>query len=429
MTRFQLIFTGLLVACAVFGVVLFATNRNNNSGTAPQVVMWGTVSSSQMSAFLSEVSLQYRDKVNISYVQKQSASFESDLIATLARGQGPDMVLLPQDLISKQFDKFYVLPYENYSERIFKDSFIEGSELYATPNGIVGIPFSVDPMVMYWNRDMFGDAGISLPPVSWTELYTLAPKLIQKDSNGNILRAMVAMGASTNIVHGKDMLALLAIQAGSNIVSRGTQGNLEATLNKGQGQVPGEQAINFYTEFSNPSKPAYTWNRSLGIDRDMFVAGKLAIYFGYASELSGIRSSNPNLNFDVAMVPQTTGKKATFGNMTGIAFLRTSPNVSTAISAAALLTGKDLQALWSSQTKLPPVRRDLLATTPGDAYLAVFYKSALMAKAWLDPYREATDGVFSRLVDNVTSGRYRASQAVGTANSEIDTFIRNNPQQ
>jgi multiple sugar transport system substrate-binding protein len=338
------------------------------------------------------------------------------------------MVLLPQDLILRQADKFALLPYENYSERTFKDSFIEGSEIYMTPSGIIGLPFSVDPIVMYWNRDIFGSAGVSLPPTSWTELYALAPKIISKDSNGNISRAMVAMGASANVAHAKEVISLLAIQAGTPIVARNAQGRVESAFARSAGQVPGEQAINFYTEFSNPSKPAYSWNRSLGLDRDLFLAGKLAMYFGYASEVAAIRAANPNLNFDVASVPQTASRKATFGAMTGFAFLKSSPNLAASVSAAALLTTAELQTLWASETNLPPVRRDLLGTTPANAFLAVFYKSALMSRAWLDPYREATSDVFTRLVDNVTSGRYRASEAVSTASSEIDALIRSNPQ-
>ncbi|MDP1625199.1 MAG: extracellular solute-binding protein [bacterium] len=426
MSRFQLIFTGVLIACAVFGVALFALNRTNNSGEAPQVVLWGTFPHSLMSGFLGDARLEYRDQLNVVYVQKQAATFESELIASLARGQGPDMVLWPQDLILKQADKFFVVPFENYSERTFKDSFIEGSELYLVPGGVIGLPFSVNPMVMYWNREIFGEAGVSLPPTTWNELYALAPKVIKKDVGGGISQAMVAMGSSANIVHYKDMLALLSMQAGTPIVARDARGIVTSVFGVSQGQVPGEQAINFFTEFSNPSKPAYTWNRSLMNDRDMFIAGKLAMYFGYASELQGIRSANPNLNFDVAVIPQASGRTATFGHMTAFAFLKSSPNIGPSVSAAAILTGSNLQNLWASKSGLPPVRRDLLASTPGSAYTAVFYRSALMARAWLDPNREATNIVFERLVDNVTSGRYRASQAVSAASSEIDSIIRTN---
>jgi ABC-type glycerol-3-phosphate transport system substrate-binding protein len=426
MTRFQTIFLGVLILLGVAGAILFALAKNKGSESVPQVVMWGSLDSSVMADFLSAAALARRDAVNVSYVEKDSVSLEAELISALARGAGPDLVLLPQDFILKQRDKFYTVPFENYSERTFKDSFIEEGELYLTPQGIIGFPFSIDPLVMYWNRDLFTDAGVANPPVAWTELFALVPKFTKKDATGNILQSLVAFGEVRNVSHAKDVLSLLALQAGTPIVAYDGQGALRSVFNiKGPTLVPAESAVSYFTEFSNPIKPSYSWNRALPNDRGAFVAGRLALYFGYASELSAIRAANPNLNFDVAMAPQATGgKRMTFGSMNGIAMLRSSPNLGAAYVAAATLTDRDLQADWVARSGYAPVRRDLLSPLPGDAYRAVFYQSALISTAWLDPYREATDGVFMRMVESVTSGKLRVSEAVNQASTEIDNLLR-----
>ncbi len=39
--------------------------------------------------------------------------------------------------------------------------------------------------------------------------------------------------------------------------------------------------------------------------KNMFLAGDLALYFGFASELDDLKNKNPNLNFDVTLFPQT----------------------------------------------------------------------------------------------------------------------------
>lgn len=425
MTRFQLIFTGFLIAAAVAGAILFSVQRSKGSTAAARVTMWGTVDAEAFSSFLGKATLANRDTVNVDYIPKDRATFESELIAALARGQGPDMVLLPQDLIVKQQDKFYVVPFQNYSERVFKDSFVEEGELFLTPEGVMGLPFSVDPLVMYWNRSIFSNANVPLPPTSWTELYALAPKIIQKDTSGNITQALVAFGSMNNVTHAKDVISLLSLQAGTTIVSRDPLGFLRSSFSdQGSGLIPAEQAVNFYTEFSDPVKAAYSWNRSLATDRNMFLSGKLALYFGYASELPAIRSANPNLNFDIAAVPQIPGRRLTFGNMQAIAFLKASPNLASAYVAAQVLTGKDMQAEWVALSGLPPVRRDLLTSTPGNAYTSVFYEGSLMSRAWLDPHAEETRSVFTRLIESVTSGRVRTSEAVRTASTEIDLLLQ-----
>jgi ABC-type glycerol-3-phosphate transport system substrate-binding protein len=429
MTRFQIIFTTILVLLGVGGAAAFALTKNQSGGNVPDLVMWGTAKSALVSNFLSSIENDTRTVFKVSYVEKSPTTLESEMIAALARGQGPDMLLMPQDFIVKQLDKFYVIPYDNYSARTFRDSFIQEGELYLAPDGVIGFPFSVDPLVMYWNRDIFTDAGSSLPPTTWTEFFTLAPKITKKDDKGNIVQSLVAFGETRNVTHAKDIISLLAIQAGTPVVSRDVQGNFVSVLDgtKG-GLVPGEQALSYYTEFSNPNKASYSWNRSLPNDKNAFVAGKLAVYFGSASELASIRAANPNLNFDVAAIPQTgTGsKKAVFGSMNAIAILKSSRNPGSAFIAATNLSGPVLQAKWLEQSGFPPIRRDMFTTLPGDAYKAVFYQSALISTAWLDPNREGSNDVFTRLVENVTSGKLRVSESIRAASLELNNLIRTN---
>ncbi|MEK7607359.1 MAG: extracellular solute-binding protein [Patescibacteria group bacterium] len=427
MSRFQLIFTGILIVLGVAGAVLFAVARNQGSASAPALIIWGTLDERLVSDFLAKISVDYRDTINVSYVGRDPAAFESDLISALARGQGPDMVLLPQDLILKQLDKFYIIPYESYSARLFKDSFIQEGELYMVSNGIVGLPFSVDPLVMYWNRDIFSNAGITNPPSSWTEFFGLVPRLTKKDQNGNITQSMIAFGEVRNISHAKDIVAILTMQAGNPIVSSTDDGFKSNLADRGaSGLVPAEEAVSFFTEFSNPVKTSYSWNRAFSLDRTLFLAGRLALYFGYGSELSALRNANPNLNFDVAMMPQAEGNRMTFGKMNAIALLKTSPNVGPAYIAATTLTSKPLQTEWLAGGGFPPVRRDMLRTIPSDAFQSVIYQSALISRAWLDPYREATDGTFMRLIENVTSGKLRISESVNEANLELGNLLRGN---
>jgi ABC-type glycerol-3-phosphate transport system substrate-binding protein len=155
----------------------------------------------------------------------------------------------------------------------------------------------------------------------------------------------------------------------------------------------------------------------------LFIAGKLGMYFGYASELPGLRAANPNLNFDVAMMPQAGGNKMTFGHINAIALLKASPNVIPAYVAAATLASEPLQTEWLAISGLPPVRRDMLKTIPSDAFQSIIYKSALISRAWLDPYPQATNGTFMRMVENVTTGRVRVSESVHEASIELGNIL------
>lgn len=426
MTRFQFIFTGILVALGITGVILFALVKNQAGSAATPITLWGTLKAESFNRFLSDVIADNSDTINITYVEKNAATFESDLIAALARGAGPDLILLPQDLMVQQFDKFYPVPYENFSARLFKDSFIQEGELFLDSSGITAFPFSIDPIVMYWNRDIFTNAGLSQPPKSWVDFFTLAPQLVKKDANGNITQAMIAFGETRNVTHAKEMISLLSLQAGTPIVVRDGRGGFASVFDSPSttGGTPGEQAVSYFVEFSNPGKATYSWNRSLPNDKNAFTAGRLAVYFGYASELTSLRAANPNLNFDVAQVPQAGANKATFGAMNGLAILKASKNVPAAYAAATKLTEAPVQAKWVQYSGFPPIRRDMLASAPaGDAFTSVFYSSALISSAWLDPNRQKTVDSFARLIDGVTSGRLRVSEAVHQTSLEITNFL------
>ncbi|MBI2048817.1 MAG: extracellular solute-binding protein [Parcubacteria group bacterium] len=423
--------TGLLIIFSffiIFGVLVFAGIipffDSTPDGVGGEVVLWGTLPAVNIAAPLEELNRANEDVFSVRYVEKKAATFDTELVEALASGTGPDMILLPHEFIVRHENKIFPVPYSSFSARSFRDSFIEEGELYLKDDGIVALPFSVDPLVMYWNRGIFADAGRAAPPAEWSEFLTLAPLITKKDTSLNISQSLVALGDFLNIRNAKDILSTLILQAGNPIVEK--EGNTQrVTLRDQRGFVtpPAQSAFRFYTEFANPSKPIYSWNRSLPDSRDMFAAGDLAVYFGYAGERGALAAQSPRLNFDVAVVPQTkdADRKTTFGKMTGVAVLKNSRNAQTAFYAAFALTGKSFIDAFGKSSGLPPVRRDLLAEKPrnADALTSVFYDSALISSAWLDPQPAETNRIFDAAVRNILSGRSTVGSAVSEAHESI----------
>lgn len=435
MTKFQIIFFGTLIVIVLAAVIIFSLGRTSNT-THNTVVMWGQVSSSDFAKLQQNIKEKTGTDLNVNYVQKTPAQLDSGLAEAIAAGTGPDLILLPQDLIVKQGNKILPISYQTYSERTFKDTFIQEGELYLTSAGILGLPFQVDPMVLYWNRDMLSAAGIANPPKNWTELPTFISKLTKKDEAFNISKSAIALGEFSNVTNAKNVIATLIMQAGNPITQISSLQRLESQLNNrsaNQKTAPAESALNFYTQFSNPSLPVYTWNRSLRNSGDAFTAEDVALYPGFASEYKNIEAKNPNLNFDVTLMPQvslsqnTNGTKVTsFGNMLAIAIVKTTPYPTDALAAAETLTGIQSEAMWRQISGLPPTRKDLLSQNPGDDKMSVFYTAAIQSSAWLDPNSAATNGIFQELVDSISSGQRTVSEAINTASLELDALTRKN---
>lgn len=429
-SNFQIVVLIVFVVLIIAGVLLFAlvNKEGKTKDTIGIVVIWGTLNQELMNKQLLFLRSENENTRDVTYVEKDERTYNDELVEAIASGIGPDLFLLSQSDILRQQNKIYQIPFESYSVRRFKDSFIEEGELYLNNTGIVALPFYVDPMVMYWNRDILSREGFSTSPEYWDEFFVLSPKITKRDQSSNISQATVALGEFKNITHAKDILSALIMQAGSPIMVLNEAGQLQNFISKGSGssEKPAESALRFYTEFSNPIKSVYSWNRSLPDSRQAFISGDLTFYFGFASELSELRRANPNLNFDIAMFPQVREEETplTFGRMQAVAISRSSRNLNDALKIAFLMTSNSSMTKLNELTGMPPVSRQLLRILPSDSYQPVFYNSALISQGWLDPDSEETEKIFQSMVEGITSGRFRITGALFNAENELDALIK-----
>ncbi len=412
----------------IIGVALFALSKGTTSSTSnADIVVWGTIDESAFSNAYGASSIKGLKSIRVSYVKKSAADFDQDFIGALADGVGPDIVILRDDSFYKNRKKIYTIPYKSYPARTFKDTFIEEGELFMSPEGIEGIPFMIDPLVLYWNRDIFSNNIIPQPPKYWDEIYPLINQITKKDSNANIMQTAIALGEWRNVVNAKEILSMILMQAGTPITERsGT--NFVSTLSQKYSYTvaPADSGIDFFTQFSNPTSVNYTWNRSLPSSLNMFLSGNLATYIGFASEIQGIQQKNSNLNFDVTYVPQirNSNKKIVFGHMYLLSIVKQSKQASAAFSVIAALTEPASIKSLEQYTNLPPVRRDLLADRPTDAYKTVFYDSALLSHAWIDPDSVESNTTFRDMIESITGGKSRSAEAIYRAEQELSAQLK-----
>ncbi|MFZ2620883.1 MAG: extracellular solute-binding protein [Minisyncoccia bacterium] len=427
MSIFKIVTIAIFSVCIVAGVAIFALSKNSTSGGSANIVVWGTIPNEVFDVAYKNSSIAVSKDIMISYVKKDQDSFDSDLVEAIASGSGPDAVLLRDDFVYRNRNKLLTIPYNNYPERNFKDTFIEGGELSLTSEGITAFPFIVDPMVMYWNRNMFSNSSISQPPRYWEELYLLIDKLAKRNG-ADVLESAIALGEWRNITNAKEIITMLLLQAGTPIVSRTNSGGIISVLNSqfDYPVQPSLSAVNFYTEFSNPISPKYTWNRSLPLSLNMFLSGKLAMYLGFASEIFPIQQKNSNLNFDVTYVPQikNTPKKTVFAHMYSLAIIKQSKQISGAFTVITALTESTAIKALSGIMNLPPVRRDLLGERPSEAFQTVFFNSAIISHSWIDPNLVGSSNVFRDMIESITSGRSRDIEALNRANQELSALLR-----
>ncbi len=429
MSKFQLIFIGSILFLVVLALLIFSGVipglPGRNVGKPTDLVMWGTFPEKDMVQVLGVLNTQNRNVFLLKYVEKDQETYEDELINALASSKGPDIFFLTQDLVLEHRDKLHEISFESFNERDFKDMFVDVGEVLLTNEGIMTIPVLIDPLVLYWNKDLFNKEGLAAPPKDWQEFLNFSQLLTKTDQAGNVLESGSAMGEFLNIKNAKDIFSMLILQSGNKIVEPKT---FELKFGqKGSSFVdPTNSALNFYTSFSNPSKVSYSWNRALSDSNDRFIAGKLAMYFGYGGESRGIIEKNPHLNFDVSKVPQIEGAtlEVTFGKVYSLAVSKLSPNIDPSIRAVYAFLDKDVWVKLQSEIFLPPASRALLAEGSDDPFMAVFYKAAIQSRSWLEPDSKRVSEIFKDMIGAVVTGKKNISKAVLDARALLEVEMR-----
>lgn len=442
MSNFQIILLAVFGLAIIAGLVLFAALGGGGRQELSEVVLWGSVKADDMAEAVSDLNFKESKTLRLKYVEKDARTLDEELLEALAAGRGPDLAILPSDSILRHRDKLFPIPFASFSERSFKSFFVEGGEVFLGQGVIYALPMFVDPLILYWNRDLLSDAAVASPPATWEEVVTLSPKLSDSDRNGNVAVSAIALGEARNVTNFKEILSALFLQAGTSIVAEESGYLLSVLDRKAERRVPAEEALAFYTSFSNPRRDNYAWNRSLPASRDFFLAGDLALYLGLGSEAELLKASNPNLNFDVAELPLLSPgrRRITFGRVMGAAIIKSSRNLAAASRAAGLLSSADFLGQVSKFSSLAPAARSLLAAPPervspdgrvagaGEASRETVYRAALRARSWLDPAPAESRRLFAEMIEAVGSGEKSVSEAVKRASLEISELVgRYNP--
>jgi len=426
-SKFQIITLLVFVGFLIAGVIAFATFKGSSSSTKlASITVWGTFPQQTLGQYMATIDQTLSDPLPITYVQKSPATFYQEFIGALANGRGPDAILVPADMLYPYRDKLAVIPFSTMTQWDYQNTYIQEANMYISSNGIYALPFAVDPLVMYWNRDMFDAAGISTYPKTWEEFSTLGNKLNIKDQNGNIRRSVVALGQFSNVDNAREILGTMLLQTGNPITTTATDGAIVSTLvSNPTGGADAQTATKFFAHFVDPANPDYSWNRDLPSSDAAFLSGSLATYFGFASELLGLRAKNQNLNFDVAFLPQfAKGVRANYARMYGFSLIRTSPNINSAYQIISTLTSSQYLSLISDKMYLPSVRRDIIGAGSNDPNITMFNQAALVAKAWPDVDANSSNQIFSNMVQSFTNGQKNLSQTIQDASNQYDILLQ-----
>jgi len=151
--------------------------------------------------------------------------------------------------------------------------------------------------VMFWNRDMFYDAGLVHAPTTWEELIDYAKKLVKSDAAGNMVRSGISLrlsGAGSGVT---EKWWFWVWPAGGTIVEKTPTGK----YHNGYNNQAGREALKLYIDL------LYKYNvdgYEVKHDAEAFALGATAMFTRESWVVGYINEHAPNLNYDAAILPE-----------------------------------------------------------------------------------------------------------------------------
>lgn len=404
---------------------------SKSTGSAGQVTIkiWKTFEDSDNLQALFDAYQQKHPNVQIIYTKKNVDNYEANLVDALASGSGPDIFSIHNDWLPRYLDKIAPAPDKTFLFKDYKDAFIDTVvQDFTKDNKIYGTAMAVDSLGLYYNKDIIGSAGIAVPPKTWDELSAQVQRLKKSDGKGYFTRSGVAIGTSSNVNRAVDILYLLMLQKRAvPFNADGTEPLFNQDISVSGNRInPGQAALDFYTSFANPASLNYNWNARSDYSIDAFANGRAAYLYSYSYTRQSLLQKNPNLNFDVAPVPQPDldNPAVNFSNYWGEVVSKQSKNQAVAWDLLKFLTSKDSLDKYYAKNKQPSSRKDLIQVQINDPEIGVFAHANLTAKSFYKPSQSKIDEIFARAIDNVILNGVSVNDALNQAEQQASVVAR-----
>lgn len=405
----------------------------NRPGKSITLQFWGTFDDPDFYDKAIEGFNATNRNVRITYRKFNFEDYEKELVNSFAAGTGPDIWLMHNTWLPKHFDKIQPLPQQKlpgedkplFTIKDYQTNFLDVTFQDLTSGGqIYGLPIYVDTLGLYYNKDLFNTAGITTSPKTWDDFNDAVRRLTVTDDRGNIVRAGAAIGTASNINRSTDILTLMMLQSGVKMTDD-SLGSATFSHSVG-GERVGEVALQYYTDFANPSKSIYAWNDRQHYSIDAFANGETAMMFNYSHHIATIRSKVARFNFATAKVPQISGTPiaVNYANYWAPTVSKQSQNPVLAWKFLIYLTSAEGARPYVDASNRPSARRDLVEQQKTDPDLGVFAEQALSARSWWQADNSAIETIFAEMINDINFGRVSIDEAIRAAENKVSVLMR-----
>ena len=316
-----------------------------------------------------------------------SGSYQESIakaLTAMKSGEPPVMSILLSTDMYTLVDEDAIVPFDELIKtgedrawlKSFYPAFMENSQ---TGGKTWGIPFQRSTIVLYWNKEMFKEAGLdpNKAPQNWQDQLDYARKLTKRDGSGNVTQWGLQIPSSGFPYW---LFQALAIQNGVNLMNpAGTQTFYD--------RPEVIQALQYWVDLARKHKVHPEGIVEWGTTPRDFFERKMAMMWTTTGNLTNVKN-NAKFDFGVAMLPAGKQRGSPTGGGNFYIFKKSTPaQREAAMKFIKWVTQPERAAQWGIDTGYVAVSPAAFETPAMKKYVAEF-PAAAVARDQL-PYAKA----------------------------------------
>ena len=289
-------------------------------------------------------------------------------------GQPPTTAILLSTDMFTLIDEDAIVPFNEFAAsaddqawmKSFYPAFMANSQ---TGGKTWGIPFQRSTIVLYWNKELFKEAGLdpNKPPASWKEMLEYAQKLTRRDAAGNPTQYGVQIPSS-----GFPYWLFQGLTTPNGVELMNAAGT-ETYFDKPEVI----EALAYWVDLGRKHKVMPTGVVEWGTTPKDFFEKKIAMMWTTTGNLTNVKN-NAKFDFGVAMLPQAKRRGSPTGGGNFYVFKKASKDQQVAaVKLAKFMTQPERAAQWGIDTGYVAVRPDAWQTAKMAEYVKGFPVAAV----------------------------------------------------
>jgi ABC-type glycerol-3-phosphate transport system substrate-binding protein len=360
--------------------------------------------------------------ITLTLVDSPFTGFHDKAITLFQAQKLPDVLLVQVDWVAEFADLGMLEPLDSWlakEPKEYRDNIPstfqqkwQGKQYY--------LPIESGAVALFYNTEIFKNAGIAGPPKTWDEYVAIAKKVTNPEKKIFATTATLQVEPPTNMTY--DIYPLI-LQAGGSLIDEKTN---KAVFNS----PAGVKAIQWYVDLINKDKVAVPGVLSNGEKekRANFGAGNVAMMFEGPWGIAIQKQMNPNLQYDVATLPKgmTTGTMVR-GSLNTVT--TQAQNKEAAWKFVRWMSGPTGIELWAKGTGAFPARKDVAdqAWFKEKKLFQAFVQQMQLPNARSPflgmPNAVQMNKVITIEIQNVVQGKKSAKQALDDAAAEWNKVL------